>query len=187
MTLPIRSATRALSSATLAALVTALPLLLAPASAQAGSARIVRHNPGGGITAAAGVVRRGPAGTRHVRGHRLVTDGQGNAVRTSGAATVGPRGGRMVRHGAFTRSADGAWSRSGTAELSGARGSVAAERSASRSAAGELSLSRSTTATSAASGNSVQATRSYDSDSGASRSVTCFDAGGTPMPCRPRP
>ena len=68
-----------------------------------------------------------------------------------------------------------------------AKGSVASAGSATRSADGAVTQNRTTTATSAASGNSVQSTTSYNKDSGRTRTTTCYDAAGATIACPARP
>ncbi|MEZ5642411.1 MAG: hypothetical protein R3E70_10220 [Burkholderiaceae bacterium] len=47
-----------------------------------------------------------------------------------------------------------------------------------------MNQARSTTATSASTGNSVQSSTSYNSDTGRTRSTTCYNASGAVIACR---
>lgn len=166
--------------------LSAVLALAAPTEAQARTRRSVEHNADGSTTARTGVARRSPNGTV-LRGRTTTTDGQGNGSVTSRRAAVGAQGGTAVRQGRTTRSADGSASHSGTVSAQNAQGHLQSSGSATRNADGTVTQARSTTATSAATGNSVQAQSSYSKDSGLSRSATCYDASGTAMACPTRP
>lgn len=157
--------------------------LVAAAPAQAGRVRNSHANAEGGTTRSVVAARGGEAASA-VRGHRLVTDGQGNARRRSAAAGETAGGGRWQRAGETTRQADGSAAHRSAFSASGPRGTVQSSGSATRSADGHVEQSRSTTATSATTGNSRTSTTRYDSDSGLSRSATCFDASGASIPCK---
>jgi len=176
-----------ISRATLLAAFAVAALLLSAANdANARTRRSVEHNADGGTTAHTGVARSGPHGAV-LRGRTATTDGQGNSSVNSRSVAVGAQGGMDVHQGSTTRSADGSASHSGTVSAQNAQGSLHSSGGASRNTDGTVAQARSTTATSATTGNSVQAQSSYSKDSGLSRSATCYDASGTAMACPTRP
>ncbi len=166
--------------------LSAVLTLAAPAEVQARTRHSVEHNADGSTATHTGVARSGPNGAV-LRGRNATADGQGNASVSSRGAAVGAQGGVAVRQGSTTRSADGSASHSGTVSAQNAHGSLHSSGGATRNADGTVTQARSTTATSAATGNSVQAQSSYSKDSGLSRSATCYDASGTAMACPTRP
>ena len=155
---------------------------LAAAPAQAARFRFAHGNADGGVTSGAVAAHAGEAASG-VRGHRFVSDGQGNAGFTSGAAYKGAHGGVFKRAGQTTRSADGSMSHASGFNASGAKGSVQSQGSATRDASGDVTQSRTTTGTSAATGDSFKATESYTKGEGVTRSVNCFDASGAQIAC----
>lgn len=180
--------TSAISRATLLAALAVTALLLCTADdANARTQRVVEHNADGSTTARTGAARATPSGGGLLRGRTATTDGQGNASVTSRGAAVGAQGGMAERQGSTTRRADGSASHSGTVSAQNVQGSLQSSGGATRNADGTVMQARSTTATSAATGNSVQAQSSYSKDSGLSRSATCYDASGTAMACPTRP
>ena len=166
--------------------LSAMLTLAAPAEAQARTRHSVEHNADGSTVSKTGVARSGPNGAV-LRGRTATTDGQGNASVTSRGVAAGAHGGVATRQGSTTRSADGSASHSGAVSAQGAQGSLQSSGGATRNADGTVAQARSTTATSAATGNSVQAQSSYSKDTGLSRSATCYDASGTAMACPTRP
>ena len=106
---------------------------------------------------------------------------------TRRSAAVGAQGGMAVRQGSTTRNADGSASHSGAVSAQNAQGSLQSSGGVTRNADGTVTQARTSTATSAATGNSVQAQSSYSKDTGLSRSATCYDASGAAMACPPRP
>lgn len=164
-------------------LAAAAALMLATAlPAEAGRLATAHRNAEGGVTAARGAARAGDAGEM-ARGRRIVTDGQGNAAVTSGAAVDGAQGGRFRRAGRTTRAADGSVRHDSGMTASNAKGSVESAGHLDRDADGQVTQNRTTTATSAATGNSVQRDTSYSKDTGVHRTTTCFDAGGAAITC----
>lgn len=159
-----------------AALLTTLP-------AHAGRFRAAHANADGGVTRSFGAAHAGEAASG-ARGHRLVTDSQGNAQYTSGAVVNTANGGSFKRAGRTTRSADGSAAHASGFSASGANGTVQSSGSASRDPDGQITQSRSTTATSATTGNTVTSTTSYSSDGGREHSVSCFDASGAAIACK---
>ena len=166
--------------------LSAMLTLAAPAEAQARTRHSVEHNADGSTVSKTGVARSGPNGAV-LRGRTATTDGQGNARVTSRGAAAGAHGGVATRQGSTTRSADGSASHSGAVSAQGAQGSLQSSGGGTRNADGTVAQARSTTATSAATGNSVQAQSSYSKDTGLSRSATCYDASGTALACPTRP
>ena len=166
--------------------LSAVLTLAAPAEAQARTLHSVEHNADGSTVSKTGVARSGPNGVV-LRGRTATTDGQGNASVTSRGAAVGAQGSTAVRQGSTTHGADGSASHSGTVSAQNAQGNLQSSGGATRNADGTVTQARSTTATSAATGNSVQAQSSYSKDTGLSRSATCYDASGTAMACPTRP
>ena len=164
----------------------AVVALATQAEAQARTRHHVEHNADGSTTAHTGVARSGPNGAL-LRGRNATTDGQGNASVTSRSAALGAQGGVAVRQGSTTRNADGSASHSGSLSAKNAQGSLQSSGGATRNADGTVTQARTTTATSAATGNSVQAQSSYSKDTGLGRSATCYDASGTAMACPTRP
>lgn len=148
----------------------------------AGRLRYAHGNAEGGVTQGAVVGHRGEAG-KGVRGRRVVTDGQGNARATSGAAYQGVNGGSLRRAGQTTRAADGSMNHASGLDASGAKGSVQSQGSTTRDASGNVTQNRSTSGSSASTGNSFTATESYIKGEGVTRSVSCFDAAGAPIAC----
>ena len=171
----------------LAALTVAVLLLLAASDASARSRHTVEHNADGSTTARTGVVRAAPGGGGVLRGRSVTTDGQGHGSVRSGAAVAGPQGAMAVRQGESARNADGTASHSSAMAAHGDRGTLQSTGAATRSADGSVTQGRTTTATSAATGNSVQISSSYNADTGRTRSASCFDASGAPMACPARP
>lgn len=151
-------------------------------SAHAERARWARGNAQGGVTTGFEAAHAGEAASG-VRGHRLVTDGQGDAKFTSGAAFKGKNGGYFKRAGKTTSSADGSMTHESGFKASGAKGSVQSQGSATRDANGDVTQSRTTTGTSASTGDSFKSTTTYDKADGVSHSVTCFDSSGAQMAC----
>ena len=82
---------------------------LAAAPAHAARFRFAHGNADGGVTSGAVAAHAGEAASG-VRGHRFVSDGQGNAGFTSGAAYKDAHGGVFKRAGQTTHSADGSLS-----------------------------------------------------------------------------
>ena len=166
--------------------LSAVLTLAAPTEVQARTRHSVEHNADGSKVSHTGVARSGPNGAV-LRGRTATTDGQGNGSVTSRGAAVGAQGGVAVRQGSTARSADGSTSHSGTVSAQNAQGSLQSSGGATRNADGTATQARNTTATSAATGNSVQAQSSYSKDNGLSRSATCYDASGAAMACPTRP
>lgn len=144
-------------AALLMAVAVAVPLLFTSADANARTRRVVEHGADGSTTA------------------------------RTGAAVVGPHGTAAVRQGQSTRNADGTASHRSAIAAQGDRGTLQSSGTATRSADGSVTQGRTTTATSAATGNSVQASSTYNPDTGRTRSASCFDASGAPMACPARP
>jgi hypothetical protein len=155
----------------LAALAVAVLLLLAANDASARSRHTVEHNADVSTTARTGVVRAAPGGGGVLRGRTV----------------VGPNGATAVRQGQSARNADGTASHSSAMAAQGDRGTLQSTGAATRSADGSVTQGRTTTATSASTGNSVQTSSSYNTDTGRTRSASCFDASGAPMACPARP
>ena len=194
MPVPLRAPTPLRSPdttrATLLAAIAVAALLVTHASdAHARSHRVVAQSADGSTTARTGVARAAPGGGGGgmLRGRSVTTDGQGNGSMRSGAVMVGPHGATAVRQGQSTRNADGTANHSSTIAAQGAQGAVQSTGTATRNADGSVTQGRTTTATSAATGNSVQASSSYNKDTGLNRSANCFDASGTAMACPARP
>ncbi|WP_411881847.1 hypothetical protein [Polaromonas sp. YR568] len=154
--------------------------------AGAASRRVLRTHADGSATATTAVARQGAHGGSRVRGRATAADGQGNVNTAGGATTTGPNGATAVRTGQASRHADGSAERSGSFSAAGAKGSVESSASGTRGADGSVNASRNTSATSAATGNSVQSTASYNQAGGVTRSTTCYDAGGAAMSCPSR-
>lgn len=174
---------RILSSGAICA--TLLATSLAAADAQAAHRTVVRQNAEGGVTATEAMGRRGPngAGVRRARG--VATDGAGNATARSAAAVRGPNGGMARRAGSTQVNSDGSATHQSNVQATGAHGStVQSSGSATRSADGSVTQSREASATNARTGNSVRSSVSYDSNTGVSRSATCYDASGAVIACR---
>ncbi len=155
---------------------------LIAAPAHAARFRFAHGNADGGVTRGAVAAHAGEAASG-VRGHRFVSDGQGNARFSSGSAYKGANGGVFKRAGQTTRGADGSMSHASGFNASGAKGSVQSQGSGTRDASGDVTQSRSTTGTSAATGDSFKATESYTKGEGVTRSVNCFDASGAQIAC----
>ncbi len=173
-----------LSTCSLAMASIACVLALAAPAAQADSRRVVRPNAAGGTTATAWVDRQGPFGGSRRAARAVATDGQGHTVAAGRRSVAGPQGGSVQRAGRTEVNADGSAHHAGSISASGARGTLQSSGSATRDAAGQVDAGRTTSATSAATGNSVQSSASYNSATGLTRSTVCYDASGATIACR---
>ena len=171
----------------LAALAVAALLLSAAHDANARTRRGVDPNADGSTTARTGVARAAPGGGGVLRGRSVTTDGQGHGSVRSGAAVAGPNGATAVRQVQSARNADGTARHSSAIAAQGDRGTLQSTGAATRIADGSVTQGRATTATSASTGNSVQASSSYNKDTGLTRNASCFDASGAAMACPARP
>ncbi|MBS0318965.1 MAG: hypothetical protein JSR18_00360 [Proteobacteria bacterium] len=161
--------------------------LVATATPAAAYTRHVVHgNAEGGKTATTVVGREGPDGGAYGRARVTKTDGQGDVTTAGGSAFRGPNGAKGARAGKTTVNADGSATHASGFAASGSKGTVASQGSATRDASGNIDQSRTTTATSATTGNSVKATESYNSETGVTRSATCYNASGATIACPTR-
>ncbi len=168
------------------ALALAMATLVAAAPAGAYTRHVVHGNAEGGKTATTVAGHEGPEGGVAGRARVTRSDGQGNVTTTGGSAFRGPNGAKGARAGTTTVNADGSASHTSGFAASGSKGSVASKGSATRDAAGDVDQTRTTTATSATTGNSVKATESYNSETGVTRSATCYNASGATIACPTR-
>lgn len=139
------------------ALVAAVLAAGIAAPAEAGRLRVVKAQPGGGVSTA------------------------------TAAGRLGPQGGHAARRGHATVNPDGSATRTGRFKAANAHGSMASTSSASRDGQGHASASRQTTLTNAATGNSAHVSSSYkrtDDGVSAQRTVSCQDAAGHSIACR---
>lgn len=167
----------------IASLFAALCLMAAEAMPQGIiHARGGRWNTLDGVTARRGTAFRGINGGAGVRGHSVVTDGQGNATRTSGSAYRGPNGAAAGRKATTTVARDGSATRQSSASASGANGSVQSAANYQRNADGTATASRSTSAT-ANNGNTYQGNRTWTKGAGVQHTGTCKDSSGTVISC----
>jgi hypothetical protein len=105
-----------------------------------------------------------------------------NAQAASGGAFAGPNGAKGMRASQTTVNADGSASRTGGFATSGTQGTVQSSGSATRTADGVVSGERTTSAT-GAQGGTYNASTTYQSGQGVTRTATCSNAAGDTVAC----
>ena len=180
---PIRRT--ALAATALVATAFAIGLFAAEA-AQAEPFAVTRSAAGSG-GARAGQQAWGLSGAYGAAGVRrgAVADGQGNAAGRS-VAGFDTANGQGLRTRSFERHADGSAKAGSDARIEGTRGSAERHADYARTSDGSATASRTTSATNAGTGMTVDASSTWTKGSGASRSVSCTDASGKSVDCRPR-
>lgn len=164
--------------------------------------------PNGGVAAGKAVGYSDANGAAGVRGHGVITDGNGNVRTVSGAGSSTANGGKYGRAGTTSVGANGAVSHRSGGAVQGPNGSAATAGTFTRNPDGTYSGQRSTGAHGADGGN-YSGNTSYANGSGShtanatakngdtytgetdwtrghgtSHSGTCKDAAGNVIPCR---
>lgn len=153
---------------------------IADANAQ-GRASVTRQNHAGGVTRGVAHNNTGPNGGQTAGQRSLVTDGEGNGARTGTQCARGAQG-EACRAGYTTRTADGAINHESGAAFQGVNGASGSTQGAfTRNADGTYAGERSTSASGEQ--GSYDATTTWNSENGASRSVTCTDPSGAVVAC----
>ncbi len=165
------------TSAIIAAALMACSVGFAEQADAQGRARGARVNEAGGVS----------AGQVHNNGRRagargVVTDGNGNAA-AGGVSCAQGEAGRACRAGVTTVTEEGAVNHHSGAAVQGANGAGAVTQGGfTRSEDGVVTGQRDTTIADAE-GNARNATTTYDSANGITRTVTCTNANGAVVAC----
>lgn len=155
------------------------------ASTDAMAGRIRGHVSGtatdGTQVSAGGAAGRGANGS-YARGHRVVSDGAGNASAVSHASVEGANGGSAYRQGSAYKNADGSAGHQSSASVNTANGTSGySSGSISKSADGSVAGARSTSV-SGANGNSYNGTTTVGNGA-VTHTGTCTNASGATIDC----
>lgn len=170
---------------TLAASLLSVALLSAgTADAQQRVARGAHKNGAGGVTAGQVHDRTGPNGGTLRGGRGVATDGQGNGIAGSANCARGDAG-RACRAGMTTRSAEGEVAHRSGFRAEGANGrELESAGGFTRDADGDVNQARTTEASGEK--GSVTVDKSYTTQDGRNRTVTCANAAGEIVACPTR-
>jgi hypothetical protein len=146
--------------------------------------RAIKKNANGGVTTGVATAGKGPEGGVGIRGHKVTTDGQGDATRTTAGAYKGANGSTFERKSTTNATDGNGASHQGGFTGTGPNGAkINSSGSYQRSAPGDGSGNRSTDVT-GANGKSYQGSTSWNKGSGVQHSGTCRDASGNTIPCK---
>ena len=167
-----------------AGLLTVATIAVQAAEAQQRVARGARGNAAGGITAGQIHDRTGPNGGTLRGGRGILTDGQGNGIAGSANCANGEAG-RACRAGVTTRTAEGEVAHRSGIRVEGANGKeLESAGGFTKDADGNINQARTTEASGEQ--GAVTVDKTYTSEAGRTRTVTCANTAGEIVACPTR-
>jgi hypothetical protein len=167
-----------------ASLLSVAALAIQTADAQQRVGRGARANGAGGITAGQLHDRTGPNGGTLRGGRAIATDGQGAGIAGSANCATGAAG-RACRAGVTARNAEGEVAHKSGIKIDGANGrELESVGGFTKDADGNIDQGRTTAA--AGEQGSVVVDKSYTTETGRARTVTCANAAGEVVACPTR-